>query len=147
MFRIFLQGALAALFLVPAAAPAAPAVLADPPAAFGAREGVLDIALSPSGRKVAFISPGRGPATALYTVEVGSEADPKQALAADGKPQRIAGCGWVSDERLICTIYMVMDDLEPGKVLGATRLVAVNADGSNLKLLSRRGRADCGSRP
>ncbi|HYJ83231.1 MAG TPA: alpha/beta fold hydrolase, partial [Allosphingosinicella sp.] len=141
MFRIFLQGALAALFLVPAAAPAAPAVLADPPAAFGAREGVLDIALSPSGRKVAFISPGRGPATALYTVEVGSEADPKQALAADGKPQRIAGCGWVSDERLICTIYMVMDDLEPGKVLGATRLVAVNADGSNLKLLSRRGRS------
>jgi dipeptidyl aminopeptidase/acylaminoacyl peptidase len=143
MFRIFSLGACAALFLVSAADAAAPAAAgpADPPAAFGARESVLDIALSPSGRKVAFISPGRGPATALYTVEVGSTADPKQALAADGKPQRIAGCGWVSEERLICTIYMVMDDLEPGKVLGATRLVAVNADGSNLKLLSRRGRA------
>jgi dipeptidyl aminopeptidase/acylaminoacyl peptidase len=139
MFRIFSFGASVALFLVSVAAPAAPA---DPPAAFGAREAVLDVALSPSGRKVAFIAPGPGRSTLLYTVDVGSDAEPFMALSADGKPERLSGCGWVSDQRLICTIYMVVDTINPGQAMGATRLVAVNSDGSNLKLVSRRTRSD-----
>lgn len=139
MFRIFSLGALAALFLVSVAAPAAPA---DPPAAFGAREAVLDVALSPSGRKVAFIAPGPGRSTLLYTVDVGSDAEPFMALSADGKPERLSGCGWVSDQRLICTIYMVVDTINPGQAMGATRLLAVNSDGTNLKLVSRRTRSD-----
>ncbi|HLL29510.1 MAG TPA: S9 family peptidase [Allosphingosinicella sp.] len=136
MFRIFGLGAAALVFLVAAGAPA------DPPAAFGAREEVLDIALSPSGSKVAFISPGPGRSTLLYTVEVGTAAEPRMALSADGKPERLSSCGWVSDQRLICTVYMVVENVVPGQPTGATRLVAVNADGSNVKLLSRRSRAD-----
>ena len=136
MFRIFGLGASALIFLVGAGTPA------DPPAAFGVRESVLDVSLSPSGRKIAFISPGPGRSTLLYTVDSDGAADPREALSADGKPQRLSHCGWVSEERLICTIYMVVDDVVPGRPLGATRLVGVNADGTNLKLLSRRGRAD-----
>jgi dipeptidyl aminopeptidase/acylaminoacyl peptidase len=136
MFRIFMLAPLALFFLV-AAGP-----VADPPAAFGAREGVLDMALSPSGRKVAFISPGPGQGTILYTVDVGSTAEPRRAVTADGSPERIAGCGWVSEERLVCTIYMVVDHIIAGQPLGATRLIAVNADGSGLKLLSREQRPD-----
>ena len=148
MFRIFSLGAAAALLLVSAAAPgaqgapAAPAAPADPAAAFGARETVLDAALSPSGRKVAFIAPGPGRSTLLYTVDVGSDAEPFLALSADGKPERLSGCGWVSDQRLICTIYMVVTTIVPGQAMGATRLVAVNADGTNVKLVSRRSRSD-----
>ncbi len=142
MFRIFSLGACAALFLVSAAGPAAAAGPADPPAAFGARESVIDIALSPSGRRVAFIAPGPGRSTLLFTVDVGSEAEPFMALSADGKPERLSGCGWVSEQRLICTIYMVVDKIVPGQAMFATRLVAVNADGSNVKLVSRRSRAD-----
>ncbi len=127
--------ALSLLVLVGAGPPA------DPPKAFGAREGVLDVALSPSGRKVAFITPGPGQATILYTVEAAGGANARQALSADGRPERLAGCGWVSEERLVCTVYMVVDNILPGQPIGATRLVAVNADGSNLKLLSRRQRA------
>jgi dipeptidyl aminopeptidase/acylaminoacyl peptidase len=137
MFRIFSNGAFAALFLVSTPAPAGPA---DPPVAFGAREAVLDVALSPSGRRVAFIAPGPGRSTLLYSVDVGSEAEPKLAMSADGKPERLSSCGWVSEQRLICTIYMVVDKVVPGQPLGATRLVAVDADGSNPKLLSRRAR-------
>jgi dipeptidyl aminopeptidase/acylaminoacyl peptidase len=131
---MFGLGAFALLFLVAAAAPA------DPPAAFGAREHVLDVALSPSGRKLAFISPGPGQSNFLYTVEIGSNAEPREALMADGKPQRLSSCGWVSEERLVCTIYMVIDSPETKRPLGATRLIAVNADGTGLKLLSRRSR-------
>jgi dipeptidyl aminopeptidase/acylaminoacyl peptidase len=141
MFRIFSIGACASLLLVSASAPTAAAAPADPPAAFGARESVLDIALSPSGRKVAFVAPGPGRSTLLYTVDVGSEAEPFMALSADGKPERLSGCGWVSDQRLICTIYMVVDSIVPGQAMGATRLVAVNSDGTNVKLVSRRSRA------
>ncbi|HYG47438.1 MAG TPA: S9 family peptidase [Allosphingosinicella sp.] len=136
MFRIFGFGAVALLFLVGAGAPA------DPPAAFGAREGVLDIALSPSGGKVAFIAPGPGRSTLLYTVPVGSDSEPRLALSADGKPERLSSCGWVSEQRLICTVYMVVDTVVPGQPTGATRLVGVDADGGNVKLLSRRVRAD-----
>ncbi|HEX9963538.1 MAG TPA: S9 family peptidase [Allosphingosinicella sp.] len=134
MFRIFGLGAFAPLFLVAAGAPA------DPPAAFGAREHVLDVALSPSGRKLAFISPGPGQSNFLYTVEIGTDAEPREALMADGKPQRLHGCGWVSEERLVCTLYMVIDSPETKQPLGATRLISVNSDGTGLKLLSRRSR-------
>src|SRR5215213_5061244 len=105
MFRIFGLAGLALLFLVGAGAPA------DPPAAFGAREGVLDIALSPSGKRVAFISPGPGRTTFLYTVDVAAGAEPREALMGDGKPQRLRRCGWVSEERLVCTIFMVIDSV------------------------------------
>ncbi|HYW17251.1 MAG TPA: hypothetical protein VE891_14000 [Allosphingosinicella sp.] len=43
---------LLSLALLPAAGPPA-----DPAAAFGAREDVQSISLSPAGRKIAFISP------------------------------------------------------------------------------------------
>jgi dipeptidyl aminopeptidase/acylaminoacyl peptidase len=142
MFRIFSLGAFAALSLLSAAAPAAAAAPADPAAAFGAREGVLDVALSPSGRRVAFIAPGPGRSSLLFTVDVGSEAEPFMALSADGKPERLSSCGWVSEQRLICTVYMVMDKIVPGQAMYATRLVAVDADGKNVKLVSRRSRAD-----
>ncbi|HEX8381527.1 MAG TPA: S9 family peptidase [Allosphingosinicella sp.] len=136
MFRIFGLGASALIFLVAAGTPA------DPPAAFGARESVLDVSLSPSGTKVAFISPGPARSTLLYTVDVGSEAEPRLTLSADGKPERLSSCGWVNEQRLICEIYMVLENIVPGQPAGATRLVAINADGSNAKLLSRRGRSD-----
>ncbi|HEX8468248.1 MAG TPA: S9 family peptidase [Allosphingosinicella sp.] len=142
MFRIFSPAAFAALLLVSTASPAASAGPADPPAAFGAREAVLDIALSPSGGRVAFIAPGPGRSTLLYTVDVGGEAEPFMALSADGKPERLSNCGWVSEQRLICTVYMVVDTVVVGQPLGATRLVAVNADGTNVKLVSRRSRSD-----
>src|SRR5690349_23088108 len=126
MFRTIGLSSLALLFLVGAGPPA------DPPAAFGAREHVLDASLSPSGRKLAFISPGPGQSTFLYTVEIGTDAQPREALMADGKPQRLRNCGWVSEERLVCTLFMVVDSSEIEHPLGATRLVAVNADGTGL---------------
>jgi dipeptidyl aminopeptidase/acylaminoacyl peptidase len=132
MFRIFSLATLAPLFLV-AAGP-----VADPPAAFGVRERVLDISMSPGGSKIAFITPGPGQSTVLYTVDAAGGTPPVRAVAADGRPERLSQCGWVSEQRLICTIYFVIENIVPNQPIDGTRLVALNADGSGAKLLSRR---------
>ena len=138
MCRIFSLDAFVALLLVSTAAPAAAAgPPADPAAAFGVRESVLSVSLSPSGRQVAFISPGPGQTTLLYTVDAAGGGDPRLTLSADGKPERLHRCGWVSETRLVCTIYMIETTSVAGQFVDVTRLVAVDTDGKNLKLLSR----------
>ncbi|HYE29522.1 MAG TPA: S9 family peptidase [Allosphingosinicella sp.] len=136
MFRISSLAALALLFLVAAAPPD------DPPAAFGAREGVLDVALSPSGEKIAFIAPAAGRGTALYTGSTSGGVAPKRALTADGKPERLVGCNWVSEKRLVCTVFFTVKTMVPGQPAGVTRVLAVDEDGRNIKLLSRRSTSD-----
>jgi acetyl esterase/lipase len=138
MFKPFLLAA-TALALLPAAAPPG-----DPAAAFGAREAVQQISLSPSGTKLAFIAPGRGQSTYLYTVNTAGASTPQLALSADGAPERLYSCGWVSDARLVCTVYIVTDNsgVLAGQVITATRLIAVDADGKNIKMLSRPTRPD-----
>jgi hypothetical protein len=133
-----LRLAATACVLLPIAAAAA---AADPAELFGAREGVLDISLSPSGNKLAYLAPGPGQSTHLYTVNIAAGGDPKLAGFADGQPERLTNCGWVSETRLACTVYAVAADGAVGMV-GATRLVAFDEDGKNLKLLSRPNRPD-----
>jgi dipeptidyl aminopeptidase/acylaminoacyl peptidase len=142
MFRIFLGGAVAAALLMASGAPAAGAP-ADPAAAFGARESVLSVSLSPSGKQIAFISPGPGQTTFLYTVDAAGGGTPRETLSADGKPERLLRCGWVSETRLVCTIYMIGASASAdGKVVGMTRLIAIDTDGKNVKMLSRSVRPD-----
>jgi acetyl esterase/lipase len=136
MFRISAIAVLSLLFLVAAAASD------DPPAAFGARESVLDIALSPSGQKVAFIAPGPGRSTVLYTGSTAGGVAPTRALSADGKPERLTSCGWVSEKRLVCTVYFTIQTMIPGSPAGVSRVIAVDEDGRNLKMLSRRSTSD-----
>ncbi|HEX9963539.1 MAG TPA: S9 family peptidase [Allosphingosinicella sp.] len=143
MFRILSLGAFASLLLVSAAAPVVAAPPADPPAAFGARESVLSVSLSPSGKQVAFISPGPGQSTYLYTVDSSGGGTARETLSADGKPERLHRCGWVSEARLVCTVYMVGSSAAVGgQPVGVTRLIAIDADGKNVKMLSRGMRSD-----
>jgi dipeptidyl aminopeptidase/acylaminoacyl peptidase len=128
---------LLSLLLLPAAGPPA-----DPAAAFGAREDVSSISLSPAGRKVAFISPGPGASSVVYAVDAVEGAQPRRVLSADGRKERITDCGWVSEERLVCEAVFLMENVVPGELLMASRVFAINADGTKPMLLSRRSRAD-----
>jgi dipeptidyl aminopeptidase/acylaminoacyl peptidase len=119
-----------AAFLLQAQAPAP----ADPAAAFGARESVISIRLSPNGRKVAYVAPSRGQGASLYIVDLDS-GESNVAASANGQPQRLGGCGWVSDARLVCTIYVVQR--VNGFVTTATRLIALDADGRNVQQLGQ----------
>ncbi|MDB5723098.1 MAG: peptidase prolyl oligopeptidase [Alphaproteobacteria bacterium] len=147
MFRkrlIVLRGvALIALALPQASAWAAgqaPSAQKDAALLFGEREDVRQMSLSPGGTKVAFVAPGPGPSTILYVADVGSNAAPRVALSADGRPNRIRSCFWVSDNRLVCNLYLIGS--AAGQLIAASRIVAVDADSKNLKLLSRESRSN-----
>lgn len=103
---------------------------------FGAREGVQHVSLSPDGNKVAYIVPDEGQGSRLFTVDLAAGGQPKAALAASGDPERLAYCEWVSNARLICLVWMVVSDA--GEPVTVSRLIAINADGSELKLVSTK---------
>jgi dipeptidyl aminopeptidase/acylaminoacyl peptidase len=113
----------------------------DPAKAFGARPSVEDLSLSPDGMSVAFVVPtsGQGSAVLVQSLAKGAPRTSKPILGASGKPERLGGCDWVSNQRLVCSIYGVVSGgsiLEPVQF---SRLVAINTDGSKLQLLSTRG--------
>jgi hypothetical protein len=108
----------------------------DAALAFGARPGVADLSLSPEGMTVAYVAPRQGLGSALYTLRLDKDAKAKPALLASGKPERLRRCHWVSNDRLACSIYGVVRSALG--LLPFTRVIAVDADGSNLKQLSTR---------
>jgi dienelactone hydrolase len=109
----------------------------DAAAAFGARPSVSDISLSPDGSRAAYVTPTSGQGSAIYTIGFAKGDLPKLVVAANGKPDRLGGCFWVSNDRLVCTAYgVVLDPIRDP--VEYTRVFAINTDGSNFKLLSRR---------
>lgn len=111
---------------------------------FGARESVLDASLSPSGAYMAFLAPRTSSGNALYVVPVEGVQTPKMVIAASGKPETISHCDWVSDSRLICTI-VTSDRSVDGYLVSASRVIALNSDGSDIKLLRDRSASATGS--
>jgi dienelactone hydrolase len=118
------------------AVPAGAATPAETAAAFGARPAVQQLSLSPDGAHIAFIAPSGPKGTALYTVALGEGADPRPALVTTGVPERLTNCNWVSNARLTCTIYGVVQ--RPEMIVPFSRLVAVDAAGGHQVVLSTR---------
>jgi dienelactone hydrolase len=124
------------LFFAPALAQPQDAAF-NAAAAFGARPSVIDLSLSPDGKSLAWISPAPGQGAVVFTLSLAKGAQRKAALYATGNPERLQTCGWLSNERLVCQFFYLMKGLQLGP-LEFTRVVAVNADGSNLKMLSNK---------
>lgn len=108
----------------------------DAAAAFGARPSVSDLSLSPDGKTISYVAPSTGQGSALYTLPLQKDAKSHRVMVADGTPSRLGGCNWISNDRLICTVYGVVKAADPLVLLPFTRMVAVNADGSNVQALS-----------
>ena len=127
---------LALLVFASAAGAAEPSAAAK---AFGARETVVDASISPDGRSVALVqSLADRQATAVFVAPLDGSGQPKPILTSTGKPDRVTGCGWVSNTRLACGIYMLL--VRDARKLSFTRLAALNADGSKVVELSARSR-------
>jgi hypothetical protein len=110
----------------------------DPAVAFGARPSVSDVSISPDGASIAFIAPSASRGAVLYTMRLDADSKPRPALTSEGKPFRLQGCDWVSNTRLVCSLYWVAKvylDLA-----GFTRVIAVDSDGGNFKMLSTQQR-------
>lgn len=118
-----------------AAAQAAHSIEQDA-AVFGAREAIEQISLSPSGTKIAYVSPVAGHGEAVHVVDLTGDAKPRRILANGERNTDLVSCSWASDERLLCRAFVVENDA--GTLLGYSRLVMVGADGSNLEMVTRR---------
>jgi acetyl esterase/lipase len=108
----------------------------DTSALFGAREAISRASLSPDGTKVAFIGPAAGQGTILYAIDTRTEKVPHVVLKTSGDPERLFGCAWVANDRLTCNVGGYQE--YNGEIYGFRSVIAVNADGSNVKLLSKR---------
>ncbi len=109
----------------------------DNAARFGALESILDVSLSPDGNQLAFVEQGAQKMRRLYVVDTKEGALPKQILSSDGGAGgNLEWCGWVTNARLACQTFA--RDKIYGYVMGASNIVALDAKGGNLRVLSKR---------
>jgi dipeptidyl aminopeptidase/acylaminoacyl peptidase len=117
-----------------------PLCLAAPAAAqtslaaqFGARETIQQISLSPDGSHLAVVQPDQGRGAALMVADIATGGAMKSILRSSGKPDRLSRCHWASSKRIVCDVYMIQEGVQR---LPFTRLVSLNADGSDLRVLT-----------
>ena len=99
---------------------------------FASREDVRQISMSPDGTQVAFVS-SREPSGEVVNVVSIEDGSLKGILSSSGQDQHIHRCSWISNKRLLCNISMRTDST--GQLLSFSRMVGVNADGSDMKVL------------
>ena len=99
--------------------------LGEDAAAFGARETVADIALSPSGNKVMFVEPGSGSDETIFVVDLAGDPTPRALVTSNEAQARLNGCNWATENAIVCTIYGYVTI--GGADLGFTRVIAVDA--------------------
>ncbi|WP_299327222.1 prolyl oligopeptidase family serine peptidase [Parasphingopyxis sp.] len=117
------------------ATPVSAQQLDNPAEAFGSREAVRSIALSPSGNRVVYLGPGPGEETRAYVADVGASRSQIVTLT-DGDPMELDWCRFVSEDRVVCQIYAMVQD--PHQIYPVTRLFAVDDDGSDARTLGQR---------
>ena len=120
----------------------------DAAEAFGSRVDIEGLRLSPDGTSVAFVHPTTGQGGVVYTQSLAPGATAKVAFYADGKPLRMQGCNWVSNDRLVCGVYGLIRGSSVYTLAGlmpVSRLTAVNADGTKPQMLgAQQGREQLG---
>jgi dipeptidyl aminopeptidase/acylaminoacyl peptidase len=129
--------AVAALFFVQYAALAEDKPVTDMARAFGARELVRQISLSPDGTRFAAVLSIKAHAQVLAVAPVDHPEQLKAILNADGDPETIESCNWANDARLVCSIYTI--DGKASNLIGFSRLIAINPDGTGMKMMTGSG--------
>ena len=109
----------------------------DAAKAFGARPSVSNLTLSPNGENVAYLAPDDGPGTRVFAINLVGKRTRRLVLTSNGKPFHIRHCDWVSNDRLVCMLSGIVRDPTAG-LTPFTRMIAIDVDGSNLKMLSNQ---------
>jgi dipeptidyl aminopeptidase/acylaminoacyl peptidase len=122
-----------ATLLVAVASPAQQT--ASPAEQFGVRESVEQIDISPDGHHVVYLQPGPGRSTIVYVHDLGSTGVPRVVVRSDGNPERLRSCNFVANDRLICRFSGM--STSQGILIPFSRLVAIDTNGQNLKLLGQ----------
>lgn len=133
MKKLLLGAALGALTLhVPAAAE----TVEETAARFGIRQSVMDISLSPSGTKVAFIAPGAEHSEVLNVVDLQNGGGIRTIISNTEQNGDLDDCEWATDTRLVCRLYGI--GRRGSVLLPFTRMLAINDDGGEVLQLSER---------
>lgn len=102
---------------------------------FGARSTAWQADLSPSGRKVLFLSAGAGSATLARILDLDTRAI-SNVVASDGRPESLDWCEFASEIQLVCRFGGNVED--SGVVMGFSRLITLTASGRNMRPLGRK---------
>jgi hypothetical protein len=105
-------------------------------AAFGAREMIASISLSPDGTKVAYIANVEGQGSVLVVRGIEDNAPARRIASTPGRTERLQSCRWASISRLVCSVFGVSDVV--GRNVDFWRTFAIDADGGNVKQLGTR---------
>jgi dipeptidyl aminopeptidase/acylaminoacyl peptidase len=125
----------ASLF-VAAPALAQDAGLAADAKAFGAREAVIEPALSADGTRVIYVTPGSGRKSIAVVGNLNS-GQFTQVVGSQGNPDILRWCSFASSTRVVCRITGNTLKSVLNEPIGFSRLVALNHDGSNAKMLGQ----------
>lgn len=132
--RLFVP-ALFALWL--GAANAAP----PPIEAFARRPAIRNVAVSPDAKQLLYIS-GVGDIEAVVAGSTAFDVAPKAIFASKPGDYELSWCGWANNTRILCGLSATVRE---GPVMyGISRLVGIDANGANMKVLiqnSEAGRA------
>ncbi|WP_234033083.1 hypothetical protein [Erythrobacter rubeus] len=109
----------------------------DVAARFGARSSVLDISLSPSGTKVAWVAAGPEHSEVLNVVDLAGPGSVKQIAKNTEVTSDLSWCRWATDERLVCQVDG-MGKAPDGTLIGFDRMFAIDYDGTEIESLSER---------
>jgi hypothetical protein len=75
--------------------------------AFGTREGVSNMDLSPDGRQAVFVGPGPGRTSIAYHVDI-ARGTTSPIMSSAGNPENLRWCAFVSNERIACQISAIV---------------------------------------
>jgi dipeptidyl aminopeptidase/acylaminoacyl peptidase len=110
-----------------------------PISAFARLPAIDDVSVSPDGRYVSWISVTQGTRVAVVA-DRNDGGKLKVVLRADKDDHfQMRWCNWGNNTRLVCGFRAMTNEL--GVVFPVTRMVAVNADGTEIKVLIQNGRA------
>lgn len=104
--------------------------------AFGAREGISQVSLSPDGSRVAMIVPIGTRGNALMIADPAKGGMPVSVMQTSGNPERLISCQWATTDRLVCRAWVTTRN--SNLIEAYTRLFAIDADGGNFKLVTAR---------
>lgn len=102
---------------------------------FGVRPSAWQADLSPSGRRLVFLSAGPAATTIAKILDLDTKKV-TSIFGSSGKPESLDWCEFATETQLICR-YSAIDDID-GTPAGFSKLVTLRTDGSNVQSLGSK---------
>ncbi len=99
---------------------------------FASRPQVEDVSISPDGRYLALIQVLNGRALAVVDDRLAGKDQAMRPVLSEPDHFRLSWCKWATNARLLCGLRAIATDRG---IYPITRLIAVDADGKNMRVL------------